>query len=118
MIYGQKTCLRQSKAMNRINVVRNVNVISRNVERIARGYVFSLNDASTWNDLTRALRSYLSNIAERGGLTNYGVTIQPTNEQIDQLIIYGKIFIQPVRVAEKIYLDISIDSTGATVTVQ
>jgi hypothetical protein len=118
MIYGQKTCFRQNKAMNRINVVRNVNAIARNVERIAKGYVFSLNNASTWNDLTRALRSYLSNIAGRGGLTNYGVTIQPTDEQIDQLIIYGQIFIQPVRVAEKIYLDITINSTGATVTIQ
>lgn len=116
-IYGQKTCLRLSKSMNRINVVRLVNTISRNIERLSRKYVFQLNNATTWGNLTRELRSYLSNIAERGGLTNYGVTIQPTNEQIDQLIIYGKVFIQPVRVAEKIFLDLTIQNTGSSVTV-
>jgi len=116
-IYGQKTCLRQNKAMNRINVVRLVNSIARNIERISRAYVFRLNNETTWGDLTRAIRSYLSNIAERGGLTSYGVTIEPSDTEIDQLIISGKVFIQPVKVAEKIYLDLTIQNTGASVAV-
>lgn len=120
MIYGQKTCLRQTKAMNRINVVRLVNTIKRNVENIGAKYIFELTNPTTWGNVDRELRSYLGNIQERGGLTNFGVVFDATtntSERQDQGIMYGKIFIQPVRVAERIYIDVTIQRTGAEATV-
>jgi hypothetical protein len=120
LIYGQKTCLRQTKAMNRINVVRLVNHIKRNVENIGDKYIFELTNASTWAEVDRELRNFLGNIQERGGLTTYGVAFDAstnTPERRDQGIMYGKIFIQPVRVAERIFIDLTIQRTGAEAAV-
>lgn len=116
LIYGQKTCLKLSRATNRINVRRLVNHVSRNVENIARNYVFKLNTASTWADITRDINSFLRNIQERGGLQSFGVVFDATTNtaaRIDQGIMYGKVFIQPTRVAERIFIDLTIQETGA-----
>lgn len=118
MIYGQKTCLRQTKSTNRINVRRTVNFIKRNVEKIARKYIFKLNNAPTWAAITRELNSFLGNIQERGGLQSFTVIFDNTtntSDRIDQGIMYGKIFIQPTRVAERIFIDLTIQRTGALV---
>jgi hypothetical protein len=120
LIYGQKTCLRLNKAMNRINVVRLVNHISRNVQNIADGYIFELNNASTWAAVSRNLNAFLGNIAERGGLQDYQVIFDAstnTPDRIDQGIMYGQVYIQPVKVAERIFIDITIQRTGASVSV-
>lgn len=119
MIYGQKTCLRVNKAMNRINVVRTVNSIKRNVEAIGRKYIFELSNAATWASVSRELTSYLSNLQERGCLTSFSVIFDAstnTPERIDQGIMYGKIFIQPVKVTERIFIDLTITNTGAEAT--
>lgn len=119
LIYGQKTCLKQSRATNRINVRRLVNHVKRNVERISRAYLFELSTASTWANITRDLNSFLGNIEERGGLTAFGVTFDETTNtpaRIDAGIMYGKIFIQPTRVAERIFIDLTIQRTGASTT--
>jgi hypothetical protein len=115
-IYGQKTCLRLNKSTNRINVRRLVNHVKRNVEKIGRRYVFQLNEASTWASVSREITSFLSNIQERGGLTSFSVVFDATTntaDRIDAGIMYGKIFIQPTRVAERIFIDITIQRTGA-----
>lgn len=119
LIYGQKTCLKTTKATNRINVRRLVNSITRNVERIGRKYVFKLHNASTWASISREINSYLSNIQERGGLTAFSVAFDSTTNtatRIDQGIMYGKIFIQPTKVAERIFIDLTIQNTGAVAT--
>lgn len=118
MIYGQKTCLRQTKSLNRINVRRLINFIKRNVEKIARKYIFQLNEASTWAAVSRELNSFLGNILERGGLQAFTVVFDNTTttaDKIDAGIMYGKIFVQPTRVAERIFIDITIQRTGALV---
>lgn len=116
LIYGQKTCLKQNKATNRINVRRLVNNVVRNIENIGRRYIFELNNASTWAGITREINSFLSNIQERGGLTAFSVIFDAstnTADRIDQGIMYGKVFIQPTRVAERIFIDLTIQRTGA-----
>lgn len=120
LIYGQRTCLRSTKAMSRINVVRLVNSVKRNVENIAQKYLFELSNATTWANISAELNSYLGNIQERGGLTDFTVVFDAstnTPDRIDQGIMYGKIFIQPVRVAERIFIDLTIQNTGAEAAV-
>jgi len=119
LIYGQKTCLKQNKATNRINVRRLVNNVVRNIELIGRKYIFQLNSASTWADITREINSFLNNIQERGGLQAFSVIFDATtntSDRIDQGIMYGKVFIQPTRVAERIFIDLTIQRTGALAT--
>lgn len=119
MIYGQKTCLRSTKAQSRINVVRSVNTIKRNLERIGRKFAFRLTNESTWSDITRDLNSYLGNIKEKGGLYSFGVQFDGdtnTGDLQDQGIMYGKVFIQPVKVGERIFIDLTIQNTGAKAT--
>lgn len=121
MIYGQKTCLRLTKAMNRINVVRLVNHISRNVKRIGDKYIFELTNPTTWGEIERELRTFLGNIQTRGGLNDFNVIFNAdtnTPARQDQGIMYGQIYIQPVRVAERIFIDLTIQRTGAEAAAQ
>jgi len=116
IIYGQKTCLKQDKSTNRINVRRLVNFVKRNVEKIGKRYLFTLNQASTWASIAREISSFLSNIQERGGLQAYSVVFDAstnTADRVDAGVMYGKIFIQPTRVAERIFIDLTIQRTGA-----
>jgi hypothetical protein len=119
LIYGQKTCLKQSKAENRINVKRLVNHVRRNVERIGKGYIFQLSTPTTWANLKRELDTFLGNILTRGGLYAYTTICDAstnTPDMIDSNIMYAKVYIQPTKVAERIFIDITIQRTGAKVS--
>jgi hypothetical protein len=120
MVYGQKTTYRVSSELTRINVVRTVNYVRRNVSAIASNYLFALDQASTWAAITRDLNAFLANVQQRGGIQAFNVIFDNTTNTpnlISQNIMYGKIFIQPTTVAERIYIDLTIQNAGATVTV-
>ena len=119
MIYGQKTCLKVAKATNRINVRLTVNWVYREVERIGRNYIFALNNPTTWASLKRDLDAFLANVATNGGLTGYETIVDATTntpDRIDAGIIYAKIFIEPARVGERVFIDLTLNSTSGTVT--
>ena len=119
VIYGQKTCLKIAKATNRINVRVTVNYIYREVERIGRAYIFTLNNPTTWAELKADLDAFLGNIQTNGGLTEFETIIDSTTntaDKVDAGILYAKVFITPARVAERILIDLTINQTAGTVT--
>jgi hypothetical protein len=120
MIYGQKTTYRVSSELTRINVVRTVNYVKRNITSIASNYIFALDQASTWAAITRDLNAFLANVQQRGGIQSYNVIFDSTTNTAAlqaQNIMYGQVYIQPTTVAERIYIDLTIQNSGATATV-
>lgn len=120
MIYGQKTTYRVSSELTRINVVRTVNYVKRNIQKIANNYVFALDQASTWAAITRDLNAFLANVQQRGGIQSFNVVFDSTTNTSTlqaQNIMYGQVYIQPTTVAERIYIDLTIQNSGATTTV-
>lgn len=116
MIYGQKTCQRTNKPTNRINVRRLVNYVKRNIEIIGDTYIFRLNNTSTWDALSRDLRKFLGNIESAGGISSYDVICDSNTNSgyVEQGIIYAKVAITPVTVAERIFIDLTVNSAGSS----
>jgi phage tail sheath protein FI len=99
--------------------MRLVNYVKRNVKKIADQYLFRLTNPTTWAAISRDLNNFLNNVQTRGGISAKSVQFDATTNTPayqDANIMYGRISITPVHVAERIFIDLTIDNTGSTVT--
>lgn len=108
VVWGQKTLQASASALDRINVRRLLIDIRRQVRDIARTIVFEPNRASTLAKFSAAVTPRLQRIQSLSGLDKYKVIIDSsstTQADIDNNTLRGKIFIQPTKVAEFVFLD-------------
>jgi len=116
-IWGQKTLLRENKATNRVNVRRLLIFAERLIAKMAKTFIFNPTDPTSWADFTRKANTILEPIRRRRGLYAYKVVMDETTnppEIRDQNIMAGKIFLQPTKTAEFIYVTFTITNTGET----
>jgi len=116
-IWGQKTLLRENKATNRVNVRRLLIFAERLIAKMAKTFIFNPTDPTSWADFTRKANTILEPIRRRRGLYAYKVVMDETTnppEITDQNIMAGKIFLQPTKTAEFIYVTFTITNTGET----
>jgi phage tail sheath protein FI len=79
--------------------------------------VFDQNTASTRNKFLAIVNPYLESVQQRSGLYAFQVVMNDTNntpDLIDRNILYGQIYLQPVKSAEFIILDFNVMPTGAS----
>ena len=110
-IQGQKTLLRSLSALDRVNVRRLLINIRRAVRDISNSLIFEPNRKETLDKFRSRVNPILEAIKGQGGVTRYKVVIDnttTTQADIENNTIRGKIYIQPVRVAEFIALDFNI----------
>ena len=116
LIWGQKTSNPAASAMDRVNVVRLMCYISRSLRKGAFPFVFEINDKITQDDLKQMIDHFLGDIMSLRGLYDYLVVCDSsvnTPTRIDRNELWAAIGLQPAKVAEFIYLPITIYSTGA-----
>jgi len=83
----------------------------------SRNLVFEQNTIATRNRFLATVNPYLESVVQRQGLYAYRVVMDDTNntaDVVDRNQLIGQIFIQPVKTAEFIVLDFTIEPTGAT----
>ena len=117
-IFGQKTLLRATSALNRINVRRMVIYAKKLIKRAMDGLVFEPHNADSWARATNLINSILEPIRQGNGLADYRVTIDDTTNTaslIQQSIMAGTIQLVPVGTIEIIELDIQIQAAGTTI---
>jgi hypothetical protein len=121
-IYGQKTMLKRSTALNRLNVIMLLAGIHRRFSRYLDQKVFQLNTATLRNNIQSELQSQLDSIktANPAGITDGRVICDATNNppsiiDTNQLIV--DVLIQPTRSAEFITLRTTVQRTGADLNV-
>jgi len=117
-IYGQKTLLRGTTALNRINVRRMVIYAKKLIKRAMDGLVFEPHNADSWAKATNLINSILEPIRQNNGVSDYRVTIDATTNTaslIQQSIMAGIIQLVPVGTIEIIELDIVINAAGTTI---
>lgn len=117
-IYGQKTLLRATTALNRINVRRMVIYAKKLVKTAMDGLVFEPHNADSWAKATNLINSILEPIRQGSGLSDYRVTIDETTNTaslIQQSIMAGVISLVPMGTIEIIELDIQIQAAGTTI---
>ena len=115
-VFGQKTLLRTSSALNRINVRRMLLFVERAILSATKFLVFHPNDSATDRELVRLVEPILQLVQDGRGLREFLViaddtTSPPAVRAADKLI--AKIFIKPTTTAEIIELQFILTAQTA-----
>lgn len=114
-IWGQKTAQRTKSATDRINVRRLMIYAERLIARMARTFLFEPNDQANWASFARQANAILEPIRQRRGVYQYQVVCDATtntSDLVNQNIMSGKIFLQPMKTIE--FLEVSFTINAAT----
>jgi len=117
VVWGQKTLQNADSALNRINVRRLLINLKKFFASTSKYLVFEQNVASTRNKFLSIVNPYLESVQQRAGLYAFYVQMDSSNNTpdiIDQNILYGQIYLKPVKTSEFIVLDFNILPTGAS----
>lgn len=114
-IYGQKTLAREASALDRVNVRMLMNMLQTSMRRALQPFLFENNTEFVRENIESILNNYLDDIQLRGGLYDFLVTCDESNntaQVIDNEQLIVDVFVKPVRVAEFIQLNTVITATG------
>ena len=118
VVFGQKTLLAASSALDRVNVRRLLLEIRRSVRSVANLILFEPNRQSTLEKFSALVNPILQAIQEQSGVDRYKVVIDTTTTtqaDIENNTIRGKIFLQPTRSVEFIALDFEVTNAGGSI---
>ncbi|ENR0918535.1 hypothetical protein ACETM9_003332 [Salmonella enterica] len=117
LVFGDKTLAAdEGSALSRVNVARLVVYIRRQLEILADPFLFRLNTASTRQEFTGVVNSFLAEILQLNGLYDFLVVCDESNNtptRIDRNELWMDIAIQPVRSINFIYIPIRIEKTAS-----
>lgn len=115
VVYGQKTLSATPSALDRINVARLVNYLRKQLNVLARPFLFEPNDPITRNAVLAVVNSLLTDLVAKRGITDYlsqcdGVNNTPQRIANNELWI--DIAVQPTKDVEFIYIPIRLKNPG------
>lgn len=118
VVWGQKTLLGKTTALDRINVRRLMTYVKRLVRNVCQFLTYEPNDTTTWAMFQDMLDPYFRSIVENRGM--YAYKIVPMEEtvsdaDIDNNQMPGEIWIKPTKSAEYIPISLIITSTGVEI---
>ena len=117
IIWGQKTSYGAASALDRVNVMRLLMYIKRQLRKSSFPFVFEPNDKITRDNLKSAADGFLNDIMAKRGLYDFVTLCDETNntsDRIDRNEMYLDVALKPVKAAEFIYIPIRVLSTGAS----
>jgi hypothetical protein len=115
LAYGQRTRARNASALDRINVARLVCYLRKQLDVLARPFLFEPNDAQTRREIKAAAESLMLELVGQRALYDYVVVCDETNNtpsRIDRSELYVDIAIEPVKAVEFIYIPLRLKNTG------
>ena len=118
VIWGQKTLMAKSSALDRVNVRRLLIDVRRKVRRIADTFIFEPNRESTLARFSAAVDPVLAEVQAQQGVDRYKVIIDSsttTQADVENNTVRGKIFMQPTRAVEFIALDFVVTNNGTEI---
>lgn len=118
VVFGQKTSYSLTSALDRINVMRMLMKIKRDIRKASMAYLFELNDRITRDSIKQMIDDYLNDIMVRRGLYDYAVICDDTNNtavRIDRNEMWVDILVKPAKAVEFIYIPIRVVSTGTAI---
>jgi len=113
--FGQQTRAKNASALDRINVVRLVAYLRRQLGILAKPYLFEPNDTQTRREIKSAAESLLIELVGQRALYDFIVVCDTSNNtpaRIDRSELYMDIAIEPVKAVEFIYIPLRIKNTG------
>lgn len=116
MIYGQRTLNRSyGSALSGINVRLLVNEVKKKISDICIGLAYNQYSQVTWDKFYSQVTDYLSYVKENSGISTYTVSDLTTAADQNNQIVRAGVSITPLRAAEQFYIELTIDSTSATI---
>lgn len=115
MLTDKKTRARNASALDRINVSRLVVYMRRQLDLLARPFLFEPNDAQTRRELKAATESFLLELVGQRALYDFIVVCDETNNtpaRIDRNELWLDIAVEPVKAVEFIYIPLRVKNTG------
>jgi len=113
--FGQQTRAKNASALDRINVVRLIAYLRRQLSILAKPFLFEPNDAQTRREIKAAAESLMLELVGQRALYDFVVVCDSTNNtpaRIDRSELYMDIAIEPVKAVEFIYIPLLIKNTG------
>lgn len=114
LIYGNKTMLKKTSALNRINVRGLVNYIEKHLESLLQPFLFQNNTSTTRSTMLSTVDSFLSGIMANQGITAKSVVVKPDPK--DSHLVYVNISIRPAEAIEFIQVTTTLDRAETTIT--
>lgn len=115
VIFGQKTRARNASALDRINVARLVIFLRRQLNTLAKPYLFEPNDKITRDEIKSQVESLLVELVGLRALFDFLVVCDGSNNtpaRIDRNELYVDIAIEPVKAVEFIFIPLRLKNTG------
>ena len=115
VLFGQKTRARNASALDRINVSRLVAYLRRQLDLLARPFLFEPNDRTTRNEIKAAAESLLLELVSQRALYDFVVQCDEQNNtpaRIDRNELHVDIAIEPVKAVEFIFIPLRLKNTG------
>lgn len=117
IVMGQKTSAPDASAMDRVNVVRLMAYIKRQLRKNSLSFVFQPNDQLTRDSLKAAVDGFLGDLIVKRGLYDFATVCDGFNntpDRVDRNELYLDVALKPVKAAEFIYIPIRVVATGAS----
>jgi len=117
-VWGQKTLMAASSALDRVNVRRLLISVRRKVKNIANTLLFEPNREETLEKFSALVNPVLQQVQEQSGVDRFKVVIDTTTTtqaDVENNTIRGKIFLQPTRSVEFIALDFVVTNAGSNI---
>lgn len=118
VIWGQKTSAPAASALDRVNVMRLMMMVKRDLRKASMSFVFEPNDQITRDSLKLMVESYLNEIMIRRGLYDFVVLCNESNNygsRIDRNELWCDVSLKPVKAAEFIYIPLRVVNTAAKI---
>jgi hypothetical protein len=113
--FGQYTRARNASALDRVNVARLIVYLRRQLNLLAKPYLFEPNDKATRAEIKNACESLMLELVGQRALYDFLVVCDESNNtpaRIDRNELYVDIAIEPVKAVEFIYIPLRIKNTG------
>lgn len=118
MVFGQKTSYSSASALDRVNVMRLLIKMKRDIRKASFAYLFELNDRITRDSIKQMIDNYLHDIMIRRGLYDFVTLCDESNNtptRIDRNELWVDIAVKPAKAIEFIYIPIRVVATGANI---
>lgn len=115
MNFGNKTRSSVASAIDRVNVSRLVSYMRRQLDLIAKPFIFEPNDELTRNEIKGVIDSFCNELLAKRAIGDYLVVCDESNNtpaRIDRNELYVDVAIEPIKALEFIYIPVRLKNTG------
>jgi hypothetical protein len=119
LVWGQKTSSPVTSALDRVNVIRLVMFLRRQLRKGSFPFVFEPNDKVTRDNIKSMADGLLNDVLTKRGLYDFATLCDESNNtpfRIDNNELYLEVAIKPTKVAEFVHIPLRVLSTGAEIS--